>query len=149
MSNQLKRLIKKKQRVYNRAKHFQRLADWEEFKAIRRQVHNMIKSNHRNYLSECINYSYNLNGNKHFWQYIKSRKQESTTISALQTSSGMATTANDKAETLNNYFKSIFTVEDTQNLPEMPSSSHPPMQDINITPEGVHTLLSKLKPTPD
>ena len=56
----------------------------------------------------------------------------------------MATTANDKAETLNNYFKSIFTVEDTQNLPEMPSSSHPPMQDINITPEGVHTLLSKL-----
>ena len=53
----------------------------------------------------------------------------------------MATTANDKAETLINYFESIFTVEDT---PEMPSSSHPPMQDINITPEGVHTLLSKL-----
>ena len=66
-----------------------------------------------------------------------------TIISALQTSSGMATTACDKAETLNTY---IFTAEDTQNLPNVPSSPHPPMQDINITPEGVHALLSKLDP---
>ena len=50
----------------------------------------------------------------------------------------MATTASDKAETLNNY---IFTVEDTQNLPDMPSSPHPPMQDVNITPKGVHALV--------
>ena len=69
-----------------------------------------------------------------------------TIISTLQTSSGMATTASDKAETLNKYFNSIFTAEDTQNLPDMPSSPHPPMQDINITPESVHTLLSKLDP---
>jgi len=79
----------------------------------------MIKSNHHKYLSECINSSCNLKGNKCFWQYIKSRKQESTTISAFQTSSGMATTASDKAEILNNYFKSIFTVQDTKNLPEI------------------------------
>ena len=35
----------------------------------------------------------------------------------------------------------MFTVKDTQNLPEI--LSHPPMQHINITPEGVHALLSK------
>ena len=46
-------------------------------------------------------------------------KKVSPSCSALQTSSGMATSANDKAETLNNYFESILTVEDTQNLPDI------------------------------
>ena len=47
-----------------------------------------------------------------FWQYIKSRRQDSTGIGSLRTPSGnVVTELSDKAEILNNQFKSVFTVE--------------------------------------
>ena len=39
MTPQLKRLIRKKQRVYNEAKHSKTAADWVKFSTIQQQVH--------------------------------------------------------------------------------------------------------------
>ena len=87
-----------------------------------------------------------MNGNKPFWHYIKSRKKDQTGISSLQTTDGVATTPAEKAEVLNNTFKSVFTTEDLSSVPALPESTYPPLPEISITEHGVFTLLSQIDP---
>ena len=98
------------------------------------------------YLANLINSASKLNGNKPFWCYIKSHKQEHIRISALETSEGTVTSAVGKAEALNNAFKSVFTIEDLSSLPVLPDSTYPNMQNICITEAGVYNILSQLDP---
>ena len=46
----------------------------------------------------------------------------------------------------NNQFKSVFTREDLERIPEMPVSSFPSINNIDICPNGVFKLLSELNP---
>ena len=52
----------------------------------------------------------------------------------------------DKADALNRQFKSVFTNEDTSNLPDLDESRTPELQRINVTTEGVEKLLKDLQP---
>ena len=47
--------------------------------------------------------------NKSFWKYVKSQKQETFVISALQSNGNVITDSISKAEILNSQFKSVFT----------------------------------------
>ena len=125
MTSQLKRLIRKKQRCYNKAKRTKRSTDWAEYKSIQGQVRQSICNEHQNYITKILSSSSNLNGNKPFWHYISSleRKKEQTGISSLQTTNRVATTPAEKAEVLNNAFHSVFTIEDLSSLPTMPVST--------------------------
>ena len=54
-------------------------------------------------------------------------------------------TAKDKASVLNNHFQSVFTLEHLSNIPSYYHSSISSMSPIiNISTEGIETLLSKL-----
>ena len=53
----------------------------------------------------------------------------------------------EKAEILNQYFHSIFTIENT-NFPHPPASPNiPAMKPITVTTEGIENLLNKLNST--
>ena len=58
----------------------------------------------------------------------------------------MVTTPAEKAEVLNNTFKSVFTTEDSSLLPTLPPSTYPSLPEINITEHGTFTLLSQIDP---
>ena len=64
------------------------------------------------YLANLLNSSCRLNGNKPFWRYIKSHRQEHIGISTLETPERTVTSATSKAEAHNKAFKSVFTIED-------------------------------------
>ena len=102
-----------------------------------------MRAQHDDYLTNLLNSSSRLNGNKPFWRYIKSRWQEHTGISALETPEGTVTSATSKAETLNKAFKSVFTIKDLHSLPLLQDST---MQDIRITKPGVYNISSQLDP---
>ena len=51
----------------------------------------------------------------------------------------------DKVSVLNEYFKSVFTKEDTSNIPSLDGYSFPDTSPITITTAGVLALLSNLK----
>jgi len=89
MTSQIKRLIRKKQRFYNKAKRSKLSFDWVEYRSVQTQVHKSIRAEHQKHIAKILN---NLNGNKPFWQYIKSRKKDQTEISSLQIPDGIATT---------------------------------------------------------
>ena len=48
----------------------------------------------------------------------------------------------DKAEILNNHFKSVFTLEDQHSVPDMGISPYPPISGIEISLQGVINLLA-------
>ena len=83
---------------------------------------------------------------KHFWKFIKGGRQDSTGIAALGSNGQLESDPKIKAEILNNFFKSVFTKEDEENMPILPPSKYPNMPDLNITETGVIKLLSNLNP---
>ena len=54
MTPQLKRLIRKKQRLYNKAKKLQTPLDWMAYKNIQHQVRQSIRIQHDKYLANII-----------------------------------------------------------------------------------------------
>ena len=51
----------------------------------------------------------------------------------------------DKVSVLNEYFTSVFTTEDTFDVPSLNGHPFPDISLINVTNDGVTTLLSNLK----
>ena len=85
MTSQLKRLIKRKQRLYNRAKRFKRPSDWKAYKDIQSRVRSTLRQQHLKYLTGRLSSACDNNRRKTFWRFIKSQKQDTTSISILQT----------------------------------------------------------------
>ena len=52
----------------------------------------------------------------------------------------------EKANALNKYFKSVFTVEDNETIPNKGISLHPSLPDFEITTQGVYNILSNCNP---
>jgi len=114
-----------------------------EYKTLQHRVRNLLRSSHHNYLHNVINSASDTDNRKSFWRHIKSRRQDSTGIDSLKTPNGdIATEPFDKAEILNNHFKSVFTSEDLHSIPDMGISPYPPIVNIEITLQGVLTLLA-------
>jgi len=75
-------------------------------------VRQTIRLQHNKYLTNILNSTSKLKGNKAFWNFIKSQNLNHAGFSMLQTPDEIATTPNSKAEVLNSTFQSVFTVED-------------------------------------
>ena len=110
------------------------------------QVQSTLKQQRLKYLTSSLNSDCDNNRRKTFWRFIKSQKQDTTGISTLQTLTDQVTTPKEIAETLNNQFKSVFTEEDLESIPEMPASLYPSINNIHILPNGVFKVLSELDP---
>ena len=86
---------------------------------------------------------------KVFWRYTNSRMKTKAGIEDLQDENGqMCSDDLSKANTLNRFFSSVFTKEDTTAIPALPASAEcTPLEDIAITEETVMKALDSLKTT--
>ena len=85
---------------------------------------------------------------KAFWKYTNSRLKTRSKIADLTRQDGsIATTEEDKAELLNEFFSSVFTLEDKTNLPHMEDCcSGQQISDIFISSDTVGKKLAQLLP---
>ena len=84
--------------------------------------------------------------NKSFYAYARSRSSIRTSTGPLLSASGeLKTDAGDTAEELNNYFSSVFTVENMSNFPQDSCFPQAIVDDIVISAEMVMTKLTKLR----
>ena len=74
-------LIRKKQRVYNRARCYSRESDWLEYKSLKKDIDHKLKYQHKTYLTDMISSPDN---KKPLWRYIKAKQQDHTGISTLK-----------------------------------------------------------------
>ena len=83
---------------------------------------------------------------KQFWSYIKSQRNDQTSIPALQVDGRAIDDDLSKAESFNDYFWSVFTQEGNSPLPHLPVTDYPSIDPIEVSTEGVFTLLQSLDP---
>ena len=88
------------------------------------------------------------NNPKLFWKYVNSKLKIRQPLSDLTKPDGkLTTTEEEKAEVQNNFFSSVFTKEDTQNIPEPEMKNNiSRLNDIHITETDLTKYIQRLKP---
>ena len=91
---------------------------------------------------------------KYFYQYAKSKLKIKENISSLLKDDGTLTKGDlEKAEVLNNFFTSVFTKEDKDNIPIFKPNIENLIYDFNVTKDDMYKALNSLKvnksPGPD
>ena len=83
---------------------------WSEYKNLLHQIKNLIRQQHNQYLANISKPPQSGdNRMKRFWHYIKGKHQDNIEIGYLKNASGsIVTDSSEKAEILNNQFKSIY-----------------------------------------
>jgi len=85
------------------------------------------------------------NNNKPFWKFINSQRKENVGIGPLKANGSLHSDSLKKAQILNEQFTSVFTREDTTEIPNLPGPHFPPIPNIEINTNGVFKLLSNIQ----
>jgi hypothetical protein len=140
----IKRGIRKKRKLYNRARKTGDFATWDKFKDLRRKIDRQMRKLHRDHVHD-IGTSLQSENTKPFWNYVKAIRKEVFGVSPLTSMGKIVSGSKEKAEALNQQFCSVFTREDLSSLPDMGHSDTPSMPDITVTTAGVEKLLTNLQ----
>ena len=83
---------------------------------------------------------------KRFWSYLKSKRQDSHSVTPFRKSYGVLyNDAASKAVLLDQQFYSVYTREDTTNMPDKDPSPYPDIPAIQVATVGVCKLLKGIK----
>ena len=144
----LKRAIRKKQRLYRKAKQLQTRENWAKFKKFRKATKSKLLEAYNNYVFNLLDSTTNPDLpilGKRFWCFIKSMKKDNVGISPLK-ENGIGEAMHDsrkKADLLSEQFKSVFTQDDLENLPSLPQA-FPNISQLHFDTVGIAKLLSNL-----
>ena len=128
ITQNLKRLHRRKQRAYNRAKKSNKAEDWESYRHLRNKIKHATRNSYRSYVRDKC-----LESTKQFWTFVKSLKKDSSGIPALKSNGELIIDNKSKPEVLNKQYQSQFTIERSE-LPTEPDSDIPSMPDIRLYP---------------
>ena len=81
---------------------------------------------------------------KRFWTYIRSKRQDNVGVAPLEINDDVVSDSREKANLLSNYFKSVFTKEDLQNMPPEATSPYADIPPIHFSTAGITKLLQKV-----
>ena len=140
----IKRLSRKKQKLYNKARASKTPNDWSIYQAVKRKLQQECQKAHNKYINNLINTEDGPTSKK-LWHFIKEQKQDYCGIAPLEDKGTIYNDPQSKADILNNFFGSVFTLEDESPLPEMITDPVPDMAPIQMHEKGVLHLLLQLK----
>ena len=95
---------------------------------------------HYAYISRLITYSEDGTSSinpKRFWSFIKKLRKDSNGTQPFKVDGDVLTDSKEKARIFTSHFKSVFTNEPDEVLPDKGPSPHPQMENINITTPGI------------
>ena len=159
MNSSIKRLIRKKHRAYNVTKKYNTEENRSKFRNLRKMVQRKMQSAKNNYLMGLLSTSnqsgatsevqrapvdYNFHVTKKFWSYVKSLKTNGSGVGTLIVDGQELSKAEEKATALSNQYSSVFTNEDTSNIPNMLINKYPTISDLIIDVNGVEKLLRNI-----
>ena len=142
----LKKLYKRKQRLYNKAKKTRNQDDWQEFCDIRKNVHKQLRSARVSHISQFLTTSIT-DKPKSFWTLISKLRQDNQGIGDLHVSGSIVSDDVLKAEDLNEQFNSVYIEEGSIPLPNLGESPYGKIERLQISISGVLDELNKLNPS--
>ena len=156
VSQDLRRLIKKRDRAYRRMKKSAHASDTTKFKELKRTVQRGLRRAYWRHIESIVSPSDDgpsgiANCKKRFWSYIKHKRSDGNYISPLKDQGRLYSGSTDKANILNSQFKSAFSPKfnftSDQFKQRCPmKGSYPTAEDIKFANAGVEKLLENLKP---
>ena len=142
-NQKLRRLAKKKQRLYNKAKKTKTNDDMTAFKKCRGEYSQCLRKAQRQYYNDFLEPKIDENA-KYMFNYIKRLKKDSVGIEALNYKGKITTDAKEKAKALADQYESVYAKEDPTDIPNILPSPYPTMPDIEISEKGVLAQLERL-----
>ena len=139
------RKVKKKYQAWKRFTHSHSYRDYAEYCKLRNSAAKAVKFAKKKYqkgIAESVQKS-----PKSFWSHVKEEIKSKSSIGDLKDKNGEIKTDNkDKAEILNDFFASVFTVEGDSVLPnfEQKVTDDNNIHTIDIKPEKVLKQLKNL-----
>ena len=163
ITSDIRRLIKRRDRLNKKASRMKKehnpvpLLVEDEMLELKHRIQSEARVaywNHLEYIFTSDDDSNQYEGMRQFWRFVKNNRTDRSGIPVLKTDNQNATSPKDKAEALNNQFKSVFTNETDPPADLLPDvSPFDAMPEIHITTEGISRMLEKLKvgkaPGPD
>ncbi|XP_071161194.1 uncharacterized protein [Mytilus edulis] len=157
VNRDLKRLIRKKNKLYTKKKHDSSYNKHDssynsKYKEIKTKLQKEMRKAYWAYIENMIfdidikepdQQCFNKQPKK-LYSYIKSQRNENTGIAPLRSEGTLHTNPSEKANILNKQFQSAFTSEKNIEIPTKEPSSHPIMEKINISREGVYKLIKNI-----
>ena len=143
ITTDLKRASRRKYRAWKRARKTNRRKDWNRYKLIKKETRSINRRAQENYTRKIIDQE----NSKGMWRLVKSRKCDPTGIAPLKKNGLIYNDKKSKADILNDQFCSVFTDEDTANMPRIGNGSFPAIRDIDVSYNGVLKLIRSLNPS--
>ena len=103
ITRQIKRMMRKRERLFKLARSSKRALHWQSYKKYRNFVKREIHLAHSNYVNEVIGGSLKIGDGKAFWNYIKLQRTESIGIPPLQVGDNVFDSNEGKADILNTF----------------------------------------------
>ena len=141
----IRRMVKKKQRLYNRAKKSGRTKHWDMFHCLKRDTRKALRNAHNKYLTNIFTTSFEENNTNIFWRYVKAQRQDSTGVGPLKRDGQLHSRSKEKAEILSDQFKSVFTHDDGSVIPQLEGHAYPSIGHLHVSAAGISKLLLSLK----
>ena len=138
----IKRLSHKKQRLYNLARKSNCSRNWDSYQCFKCQVQRECRDAYNNYIKGLVDSNGTVS--KRLWNFIKSQGKDHCGVAPLKVNDVVINDNLTKAETLNNYFTSVFTSVPSQVLPEIYEEMKPDINPILVETNGVLELLQSL-----
>jgi hypothetical protein len=142
INREIKRLSAKKKRYFKKAKISNNNDDWFNFKHLKQQCQQECRKAHNSYISSMLDEDSKSNPKK-FYSFIKSKKCDSSGVAPLKSNGTLFSDSKLKADILNKQFTSVFTSEDTTNVPP-PVTPKVNVPHITINRNGLLKLLKDI-----
>ena len=153
IDSSIKRLIKRRDRLYFRAHKSSSPDIKSHYKRFRAHVQKGIRDAYWKHISGIFSFDTDSadpdcprknEKAKKFWSFVKSLKKDAFGINSLRENGILKTETLDKANICNRQFESAFTRESDTEIPSKGTSPFSPMGEITVDPKRVLKLLNNL-----
>ena len=127
--------IHKRNRAFKKWKKTNTKEQYDKYLKLRSEGQKKIRSSHRQYTEKIFNLDdpqepEKVQVSKQFWTYVKSKKNDTCSVSPLKSEGVLISDAKRKANILNQQYCSVFSIEDTSTIPSKGHSTKPTLPDI-------------------
>ena len=161
LSPSLKRLCRKKKRLFKKAKLSSSSKDpnvfvddrnspeWCEYKHFANKTKKSIRRAEKAHINNILKTAERDRNCKPFYSYVKSKRQDSSGVSPLIVDGKVYPYSIGKAAMLQNQFSSVFSIDEgcADKNKFLTGKSHPEMAEISISVKGVERLLANINPS--
>ena len=150
MHNELRKLMRKRKRAYDKAKRTQLQQHWDQYKRLRNDTTKLLRSSKKTYFDNLANKltsSHNLSS-KDWWKTLKSflSTQDKASPPPLKENDTIYTDDKEKANLLNSYFKTQSDLNDAgKELPHIIQSNPNNLTQLVTNPTEVKSILETLQ----